>query len=156
MWQLHLPVSVIPVWQAGIVCLGLCTCVLQVCGCPFNYMQIFINYQANICKNRNKDAWKMHLFSLNLFILCIYAFHCVCTVACRLLLSWRNWIWLERLSRGHLWPWPWLLVYLSVQAVWRRPLLLFQKWHSCHWTMSGRLLLLTWKHLTTTSLTGCR
>lgn len=33
MWQLHMLLSVIPVSRAGIVCLGLCSCVLQVGGC---------------------------------------------------------------------------------------------------------------------------
>lgn len=75
-----------------------------------------------------------------------------CSFPCRFFLPWRNRIWLERLSWGNIRSWPWLLVRLTVQAVWRRLLLLLQKWHYCHRTMSGRILLFTRKHFSTTPL----
>lgn len=163
---LHMPLSAIPVCQAGIVCLALCTCVLQVCGLLFCmplkplWKDVYEMKAKNRTETENNYQLKMHAiiqqFNKMLCILCMYALPRVCSVTCRLLLPWRNWIWLERLSRGNLRSWPRLLVCLSVQAVWWRPLLLFKKWHSCDWPMSERVLLLTWKHLSTTSLTDWR
>lgn len=87
--------------------------------------------------------------SILLILLCL-------SLVCRVLLSWRNWIWFEKLSSRNLWSRSRLLVCVPVPAMRWRALLLFQKWHSCHWAMPGGILLFTWKHLATTSLTGYR
>lgn len=80
-----------------------------------------------------------------------FPFFCI-----RLLLPWRNWIWLEKLSRGNVWSRARLCNHLAVQAVWRWPLLLFQKWHRCEWAVSERILLFIRKHLSTAFPTGSR
>lgn len=77
-------------------------------------------------------------------------------MTCRFLLPWRKRPGLGKLSRGHLRPWPGLLLCVPVQAVRWRPLLLLQKRHICHRPVSGRILLLVGEHVSTTFLNEWR